>query len=218
MPKLFGEASEVDRAGVVGVGEVETVRTYDDVTGAEDTRAGAQGGASRDADLVSLIEQYRARRSTRQARRLMQDTSRPRFTAEQRLLILDSWLRSKLPAGDFAPLVGLSKHTLMVWKAKFAELGPAGLDDKPLGRPSGSRLPEATKRSILLMKDQHPDWGQDRISAMLLRTVGFQASPSAVALVLDEAGLVAAPRSEPHGQEPHRFELADGPIHLRAEA
>ena len=36
----------------------------------------------------------------------------PVFTYEQRLLVLDLWLRSGLPAGDFAPLVGLSKFTL----------------------------------------------------------------------------------------------------------
>jgi hypothetical protein len=34
------------------------------------------------------------------------------FTPEQRLLVLDAWRRSGLPAGDFAPLVGVSKHTL----------------------------------------------------------------------------------------------------------
>jgi hypothetical protein len=34
------------------------------------------------------------------------------LTAEQRLLILDTWRRSGLPAGDFAALVGVSKHTL----------------------------------------------------------------------------------------------------------
>src|SRR5450432_3284709 len=32
------------------------------------------------------------------------------FTPEQRLLVLDAWRRSGLPAGDFAPLVGVSKH------------------------------------------------------------------------------------------------------------
>jgi hypothetical protein len=31
---------------------------------------------------------------------------------------LDTWRRSGLPAGDFA-LVGLSKHTLYVWKKRF---------------------------------------------------------------------------------------------------
>jgi len=29
--------------------------------------------------------------------------ARPRFRAEQRVLILDSWLRRELPVGDFAP-------------------------------------------------------------------------------------------------------------------
>ena len=33
------------------------------------------------------------------------------FTPEQRLLVLDAWRRSGLPAGDFAPLVGLSRRT-----------------------------------------------------------------------------------------------------------
>src|SRR5262245_15595923 len=31
------------------------------------------------------------------------------LTPQQRLLVLDSWRRSGLPAGDFAPLVGVSK-------------------------------------------------------------------------------------------------------------
>ena len=38
------------------------------------------------------------------------------FSFEQRLLLLDAWRRSGLPAGDFAPLVGLSKLTLYAWK------------------------------------------------------------------------------------------------------
>src|SRR5262245_6090503 len=55
------------------------------------------------------------------------------FTPEQRLLILDAWRRRGLPAGDFAPLVGLSKHTLYSWKKLFDADGPAGLLDKPRG-------------------------------------------------------------------------------------
>ena len=34
------------------------------------------------------------------------------LTAEHRLLLLDTWQRSGLPASDFAALVGMSKHTL----------------------------------------------------------------------------------------------------------
>lgn len=81
------------------------------------------------------------------------------LTPEQRLLVLDAWNRNKLPAGDFAPLVGLSKHTLYAWKKKFETEGPAGLLDKPRGAPEGSRLPELTKRTILMLKQANPDWG-----------------------------------------------------------
>ena len=38
--------------------------------------------------------------------------------AEQRLLILDAWQRSGLPARDFAPW-SASRHTLYAWKKKF---------------------------------------------------------------------------------------------------
>ena len=34
------------------------------------------------------------------------------LTPQQRLLVLDTWMKSGLTAGDFAPLVGVSKHTL----------------------------------------------------------------------------------------------------------
>ena len=103
----------------------------------------------------------------------------------------------------------MSLHTLRAWKQRFEDQGPAGLDDKPQGRPLGSRLPEATKRAILMMKEQHADWGQDRIAAMLLRSHGFSASASAIGRVLEEAGYVAPPPpSQPHGQEPKHFERA----------
>ena len=114
-------------------------------------------------------------------------TSRP-LKPEQRLLILDTWRRSGLPAGDFAALVGLSKHTLYAWKKKFEEEGPGGLMDRPKGGPRGSRLSDLTKRTILMLKQANPGWGCQRISDMLLRGPALPASPSAVAKVLHEAG------------------------------
>lgn len=112
----------------------------------------------------------------------------PSEVMQQRLLILDTWMRSGLPAGDYAPLVGVSKHTLYAWKARFEEDGPAGLMDRQRGGPKGSRLSETTKRAILMMKQSHPDWGIDRLSDLLLRTHALAASPPAVARVLQEAG------------------------------
>lgn len=127
----------------------------------------------------------------------------------QRLLVLDTWMKSGLPAGDFAPLVGVSKHTLYAWKKHFEESGPAGLMDGQRGGPRGSRLDEATKRAVLLMKAQHPDWGVDRISALLARGPGLAASSGAVLRVLEENGYQVEDRpTAPHADQVRSFERA----------
>src|SRR6185295_13681474 len=87
-----------------------------------------------------------------------EDGKGPTFGPEQRLLILDSWRRSGLPAGDFAPLVGLSRHTLYAWKKRFDREGPGGLLDHPRGSVRGSRLPDLTRRAILMLKESNPDY------------------------------------------------------------
>ena len=124
-------------------------------------------------------------------------------------MILDCWLRSGLPAKDFADLVGVSKHTLYAWKKAFTQHGPAGLMDRQRGAKPGSRLPEVTQRSILMLKQAHPDWGCERISAMLARGPGLGASPGAVSRVLHEAGyeLEEAP-TRPHPDKVRSFERA----------
>jgi transposase InsO family protein len=133
----------------------------------------------------------------------------PSITPEQRLLILDTWLRSGLPAGDFAALVGLSKHTLYAWKRKFDEQGPAGLLDPQRGGPKGSRMPDLTKRTILMLKQANPEWGCQRISDMLLRGPALPASASAVARVLHEAGYqMEEVTTRPHPDKPRQFERA----------
>jgi transposase InsO family protein len=77
---------------------------------------------------------------------------------------------------------------LYAWKKKFETQGPAGLMDQSRGRPKGSRLPELTKRAILMLKQANPEWGCERISDMLLRGPALPASAGAVARVLHEAG------------------------------
>jgi hypothetical protein len=97
---------------------------------------------------------------------------------EQRLLLLDTWQRSKLPAADFAALVGISRFTLFAWKKKFEQECPAGLLDKPKGTPAGSRLPDLTKRTIL--------WGVCT-SEVVRGTVGV------VGIGVNPCGQLAAP-------------------------
>lgn len=147
--------------------------------------------------------------SPRRGRRLAKKTKATKITAEQRLLILDTWKRSGLPAKDFAPLVGLSKHTLYSYKKRFEEHGPAGLMEQKRGRQRGSTLNELTKRTILMLKEANPEFGCQRISDMLARGPALGASASAVSRVLKEAGyeLEDVP-TRPHRDKPRRFERA----------
>jgi transposase InsO family protein len=133
----------------------------------------------------------------------------PAMTPEQRLLILDTWQRSGLPAGDFATLVGVSKHTLYSWKKKFDTQGPAGLLDQTRGGSKGSRMPELTKRTILMLKKSNPAWGCQRISDMLVRGPALPASATAVARVLHEAGYqMEEVTTRPHPDKVRQFERA----------
>ena len=137
------------------------------------------------------------------------DEVRLPFSPHERLLILDTWQRSGLPAGDFAPLVGMSKHTLYQWKKRFAQHGPAGLMERPRGATTGSKLPEVTKRTIVMLKQLHADWGCQRISDELLRGPALAASAAAVARVLHEAGYEMEERkTRPHAEKGRRFERA----------
>jgi transposase InsO family protein len=138
------------------------------------------------------------------------EAGRPKgpLTPEQRLLILDTWRRSGLPVAAFAEMVGLSKHALYAWKARFEQEGPAGLLDTPKPKPN-LRLPDLTRRTILMLKQDHPEWGCERISDMLMRGPGLGASASTVAKVLHEAGYVAEEEpTAPHPPRERRFERA----------
>ncbi len=131
------------------------------------------------------------------------------LTPEQRLAVLDCWRRSGLPAKDFAPLVGVSRHTLYAWKQRFERLGAAGFVDQPRGSKKGSRLPDVTQQAILEIKKSQPDWGCERISNVLLRSSALPASPTAVARVLHEAGYeFHESPTRPHPDHPRRFERA----------
>jgi transposase InsO family protein len=141
-----------------------------------------------EVDLSRLGLAARPRRRHHRALAQPEVSRRAPLTGAQRLLLLDTWRRSNLPAGDFAALVGISKHTLYKWNQQFAELGPAGLEDQPRRVRQGSQLPDLTQRTILMLKQSHPEWGCQRISDLLVRGPALPASASAVARVLHEAG------------------------------
>jgi len=139
-----------------------------------------------------------------------QSADKTTYSPEQRILILDTWERSGLPAKEFGPLVGLAYATLYKWKRMFDEYGPEGLNDQPRKKQlSMNRLPEFTRRAIVMIKERHPEYGVQRISDMLARGPALPASPAAVARVLHEAGYQAEGKpTQPHPEPVKHFERA----------
>jgi transposase len=175
-------------------------------------QAPGEGGVESGGGPFKPVGKPRRTASTRK-----RDTKgRREYTGEERLLLLDTWNRSQLPGTEFSHLVGVTPQTLATWKRRFEAEGPAGLMGYRRGQ-RGSRLPEHVRRSILMMKDQHPDWGQDRIHDMLLRTQSLQASAGAVQRVLIEAGYEVEPAvTKPNPPKPQRFERTRAtPVALR---
>src|SRR5437870_11177703 len=81
--------------------------------------------------------------------------------------------------------------------------------DQPRGGPKGSRVPELTRRTILMLKETNPSWGCQRISDMLVRGPALPASPAAVARVLHEAGYeVEESATRPHEPPVRHLERA----------
>ena len=190
-----GENGRFRRNPAVGEALAELSRPAEEPSAAE--RAAARLRAKRPAKAGSAL------------RLPSPGDERQSFTPQQRLLLLDTWTRSGLPAGDFAAMVGMSKHTLYLWKKHFEESGPAGLEDQARGGPGGSRMSEVTKRAILMLKQSHPEYGCERISDMLARGPALPASAGAVAKVLKEAGYEAVERpTERHPDKIRHFERA----------
>ena len=164
-------------------------------------------------DTPNVLDKPLRLTGMRKGRRLQKPRRQLKLTPEQRLMMLDTWKKSGLSAKDFGDLVGVSVHTLYKWKKLFQEHGPAGLMN-PAKTPKGSKLPELTKRTILMIKEANPSYGCQRISDMLMRGPALPASPNAVARVLKEAGYeFEEVKTRPHRDKVRRFERAK-PNHM----
>src|SRR5262249_964293 len=73
----------------------------------------------------------------------------------------------------------------------------------------GSKLPDLTRRTILLLKQANPAWGCQKISDLLTRGPALPASAAAVARVLHEAGYALEEvATRPHPDQVRHFERA----------
>ena len=143
------------------------------------------------------------------ARRKVSKAPSRRYTPEEKLVLLDTWKQSSLTAKEFSSLVGVDYKTFYMWKTRFEKDGPEGLFGKPPGPQPGSRVDSMTRKTILLLKKHHIDFGCERISQLLYRGSAIGVSASTVSRVLKEEGYAAEEGpTRRHPDKPRRFERA----------
>jgi len=129
--------------------------------------------------------------------------------------LLEARSRSDLPWRDFAATVGVPANTLMLWKRRYEEEGPRGLEPRQRGRKrgggTGSRLPEPVQAAIQETKRSFPDFGFRKVRDYLARFLHVKVSEGGVARVVKAMDLPppAPPRRRKRrSAEPRRFERA----------
>jgi len=91
----------------------------------------------------------------------------------------------------------ISAQTGYKWLQRFAQEGPAGLQERSR-RPASSPGISAAglERDVVALRSQHPAWGGRKISRRLLDLKGTQVAPSTVTAILHRHGLISAQASQ----------------------
>lgn len=191
---LPGAQGEPETGGCEGREEEDPGVPTDEEPGEEEGAPPWGGGAKRKKAPLPELDKSNVKK-----------TLRP----EDKLLILDIMDRSGLSVQDFSKLVDISPVTLYDWKTRVEEIGPEALFPRPRGPEPGSRVDEATRRAILMLKRSHPEYGCERISQILYRGPGLGVSASTVARVIEEEGIEPVERTtQRHPDKPRSFERA----------
>ena len=123
----------------------------------------------------------------------------PLTTAQQRRLLFETW-----EATGNVTLACRTAHvgrgTFYLWKPRFAAGGYAALDHFASRAPNHTRrTSDAVAQQVITLRQEHPDWGKQRIAAELAKANSWVPllSPPTVKRILRDAGLwerAAAPK------------------------
>ena len=114
----------------------------------------------------------------------------PLTTAQQRRLLFETWQAT----GDVnlaCRTAHVGRSTFYIWKPRFEVGGYAALEQ------FASRTPKHTRRvadeiahQVLALRQQHPDWGKQRLADELAKANGWRPliSPNTVKRILRDAG------------------------------
>lgn len=102
-------------------------------------------------------------------------------------------LKEKQPFAQLCRQFGISRQLGYKWRARFAEEGRRGLQDRRRG-PTQSAQPQAEqwRQKALRMRRAHPHWGGEKIRVKLAEKYGRRRLPSARSLErwFRQAGLI----------------------------
>lgn len=116
-------------------------------------------------------------------------------TAQQRKLLFETW-QSTRNVSLACRRARVSRQTFYNWKSRFEAGGNAALEELRSHAPKHPRrTPDSICGQVILMRQQHPDWGKRRIAAELKKSNGWVAlvSPNTVRRILIEAGMWKPP-------------------------
>ena len=125
----------------------------------------------------------------------------PLTTAQQRRLLFETWQAT----GDVklaCRTAHVGRSTFYTWKPRFEAGGYAALEQ------FASRAPKRTRRvadtivhQVLALRQQHPDWGKQRLADELAKANGWVPliSPNTVKRILRDAGQWTSPSAGKKG-------------------
>lgn len=115
----------------------------------------------------------------------------PLTTAQQRCLLFETWQAT----GDVdlaCRTAHVGRRTFYTWKPRFLAGGYAALEHFPSRAPKHTRrTPEPITAQVIALRQQHPDWGKQRLADELAKTNGWVplVSPNTIKRILRDAGL-----------------------------
>jgi transposase len=115
----------------------------------------------------------------------------PLTTPQQRRLLFETWEA----AGDVdlaCRTAHVGRRTFYYWKPRFEAGGYAALEQFASRAPKHTRrTPDTVAQQAIALRQQHPEWGKQRIADELAKANGWVplVSPNTVKRILRDAGL-----------------------------
>jgi transposase len=115
----------------------------------------------------------------------------PMTTAQQRRLLFETWEAT----GDIdlaCRTAHVGRSTFYYWKPRFTAGGYPALEAFASRAPQRTRrLAAGIEQEVIALRQDHPDWGKDRIADELAKAHGWVpiVSPNTVRRILRDAGL-----------------------------